>query len=152
MRDLGLERVDAIEPAEQLVLQLGLIGALHAEALARGTELFEMRFELLAQLRGFGFGACDGDVALRVGDARALVELLDATLGGRERVAQLFDHRRRRRYRELSRGRSAWCRRRGGGGRRRDRNRPGGFFGDVLRGGLRARLRSARNLVALAER
>ena len=56
-----------------------------------------MHGQLLAQLRGLGVGARHRHAAFRIGDACAFIELLDAALGGRERVAQLFDERRRRR-------------------------------------------------------
>ena len=125
---------DAIGAREQLVLEFGLVGALHAEAVARRVQRFEMHAQLLAQLRGFGVGARDRDAALRVGDARAFVELLDAAFGGRQRIAQLLDHRRRGGS-EIGGGADAQRRRHGNAGGTVDRI-GGTAAGDVIGVGL----------------
>ncbi len=77
-----LERSDAIRAREQLVLERRHVRALYAETLLRGVQRLQVRGQLLAQLCGFGVGARDRDSPFRIGDARALVEFLDATFGG----------------------------------------------------------------------
>ena len=71
-RQLFLERRDAIGAREQLVLELGHVCALNAEAFPRGVQRFQVPGQLLAQLGVLGVDARDCHVAFGVGDAGAL--------------------------------------------------------------------------------
>ena len=89
--------IDPVTAREQFILERGLLRALHAEAPARGVQRFQVIAEQRAQLRVFGLHAADGHGTFGIGDACALIELLDTAFRGGERLAQFFDERRRRR-------------------------------------------------------